>query len=260
MDSVPSRAIRRADARPRGRRCSTRSRAIGAVHARRPRAARPGSPGRPRTGSRSRSKRHGLLVRDGDGRFRLGGRLVGLGRRGRRGARAGRAGARRCSQRLSADDRRERAALRARGRPAGVRRDARTAERPARHRAARRGAAARPGLGRQGAPRLGRRRATASTSTPDVLGRGARAGVGRDASASARPGVASVSAPVRARRARGRGRISVSGPAERLGRRSGRRFAGAGARGGRRPRTRSRRARHRGVIGDETIASLRCIA
>ena len=51
----------------------------GPVHARRPRAGdRPG-PARPRTGSRSRSKRQALVVRDGDGRFRLGARLVGWG-------------------------------------------------------------------------------------------------------------------------------------------------------------------------------------
>ena len=85
---------------------------------------------------------HGLLARDDDGRFRLGGRLVGWGARARARVRArggGRPGARGARRR----DRRERAALRARGRHARLHRDSRAGERPARHRSPRCGDAAR---------------------------------------------------------------------------------------------------------------------
>ena len=166
MDSVPATSGR-PGARSRGAASSTRSRAR--RRARSPTScARPACRARPRTGSRSRSSATALVVRDGDGRFRLGApaRRRGARPRARRCADAGPC---RCSQRLERRHGRERAALRARGRPAGVRRGPRAAERAARHRAARRGAAARPGLGRQGAARLGRRRATGSTWTAAVL-------------------------------------------------------------------------------------------
>ena len=159
-------------------------------------------------------ERHALVVRDGDGRFRLGARLVGWG------AAAGAAlalvePARAVLQRLSADTGESAQLLRARRRSAGVRRHARTPDRPARHRAARRGDAAHQGIGRAGAPGVGRRLATGSTSIPPCSPRCARAGWAATVG-EREPGVASVSAPVRVGE-QVVAALSVSGPAERLG-------------------------------------------
>ena len=150
-------------------------------------------------------------------------------------------------------DRRERAAVRARGRPAGVRRDARAPDRPARHGAARRGDAADEGLGRAGAARVGRRprpvRRRSRACSPTVRAAGWAATVGER-----KPGVASVSAPVRV----GEhvvAAIGVSGPAERLGPDPGSRFAAPVLAAAADLGARSRRTRHRAVIASETIAS-----
>ena len=124
-------------------------------------------------------ERHGLLARDDDGRFRLGrpARRLGCGAAARTVRLAAAAGP--VLARLVRRDRRERAALRARGRPPRLRRGARAAERPARHRPARRGDAARRGLGRQGAAGVGGRRVGVRRRRARAGG-GARRGVGRE--------------------------------------------------------------------------------
>ncbi len=66
-------------ARSRGPACSTRSPRAGRCSLADLVSARPTCPGRPRTGSRSRLERHGVLARDDDGRFLLGGRLAAWG-------------------------------------------------------------------------------------------------------------------------------------------------------------------------------------
>ena len=103
----------------------------------------------------------------------------------------------------------------------------RAAERPARHRAGRRGPADDGRLGRAdparlggagpAAPRPARREVHRRPPSPRYA-----AAAGRRASASARPGVASVSAPIRGPGGRVIAAVSVSGPIERLSRHPGR--------------------------------------
>ena len=152
---------------------------------------------------------HGLLRRDDDGRFELGPHLVTLGR-----AAAGRFALIAAATPVLADaarhDRRERAAVRPRGRRPPLRDLARVAPRPAVDRAGGLAAPARPRVVRPGAARRDHR----SSGWVESVG-------------EREPGVASVSAPVVDAAGVVVAAIAVSGPIERLSRTPGKRFGRA---------------------------------